>query len=98
MNRDILKLLYIHEIKMLVRARRTVVMAILIPAVVMPIMLFSAKFSNDRRERALAQTTYTYAVTGSLADRVRELITTAKLEVDNSDRDSLDSLRKFRFN
>ena len=43
MNWDVLKLLYVHEIKMLVRARRTVVMAVVIPAIIMPIMLFSSQ-------------------------------------------------------
>jgi len=97
MNWDVLKLLYIHEIKMLVRARRTVVMAIVIPAIIMPIMLFSARFSNEQRQRALEATTYNYAVTGQLADRVRELITSAKAEIDKDERESNDQLRKFKF-
>ena len=53
MNWEVLKLLYVHEVRMLVRARRTVIMALIIPAVVMPIMLFGSKFANDQRQRSL---------------------------------------------
>src|SRR4029079_19576299 len=84
-------------IKMLVRARRTVVMAIVIPAIIMPIMLLSARFSNQCRERQLEATTYNYAVTGQLADRVRELIASAKTEIDKYERESNEDLRKFKF-
>ena len=74
MNWSVLRLLYIHEIKMLVRARRTVVMALVIPAVIMPVMIYAQKFANERRERTLTATTYLYAVTGPLADRVRQAV------------------------
>ncbi len=97
MNGDILKLLYVHELKMLVRARRTVVMAVVIPAVIMPIMLFSAKYVHDQRERSISQTTYKYAVTGSMADRIRSLIAKAKTRVDAERDDSTEPLRTFKF-
>ena len=53
MNWSVLRLLFLHEVKMLVRARRTVVMAILLPAVIMPLMLYAQKYSADSRERLL---------------------------------------------
>ena len=37
MNWNVLRILFLHELKMLLRARRTVVMAIVLPAVIMPL-------------------------------------------------------------
>ena len=97
MNWNILRLLYVHELKMLVRARRTVVMAIVIPAVIMPLMLFASRFANNQRQKVLTDTTYTYAVAGTLAPRIRTLIDKAKVDVANDTDDSTDALRKFKF-
>jgi len=97
MNWSVLRLLYIHEIKMLVRARRTVVMALVIPAVIMPVMIYAQKFANDRRERTLTATTYLYAVTGPLADRVRSLIENTRQAVAENRDEEFDNLRQFKF-
>ena len=97
MNWSVLRLLYIHEIKMLVRARRTVVMALVIPAVIMPVMIYAQKFSNERRERTLTATTYLYAVTGPLADRVRSLIENTRQAVAENKDEEFDNLRQFKF-
>ena len=97
MNWSVLRLLYIHEIKMLVRARRTVVMALVIPAVIMPVMIYAQKFANDRRERTLTATTYLYAVTGPLADRVRSLIENTRQAVAENKDEEFDNLRQFKF-
>jgi sodium transport system permease protein len=97
MNGNILRLLYLHELRMLVRARRTVVMAIVIPVVIMPLMLFASRFANDQRQKVLTDTTYTYAVAGTLAPRIRTLIDQAKVDVANDTDDSTDALRKFKF-
>jgi sodium transport system permease protein len=97
MNRTVLWLLYVHELKMLLRARRTVVMAIVIPAVIMPVMIYAQKFTVERRERALSATTYRYAVTGPLADRVRRLIEKTRHRVAESTGDEFDDLREFKF-
>src|SRR5262245_43678419 len=97
MNWDSVKLLYRHELKMLLRARRTVVMAIVIPAVVMPLMLFAGKVTHDRQERAEADTTYVYAVSGRLAERVRNMIATAKSELDKQSGEDGEVLREFKY-
>jgi sodium transport system permease protein len=81
MNWSVLRLLYVHEIRMLLRARRTVVMAILLPLVIMPLMLYAQKYSYQRRERQLSATTYRYAITGPLAARVRTLIDQARKDL-----------------
>src|SRR5262249_51229374 len=75
----------------------TVVMAIVVPAVIMPLMLYGQKYSAGRREQLLSTTTYRYAVTGPLADRVRGLIDqTRKILNDSSDKES-EKLKQFKF-
>jgi sodium transport system permease protein len=97
MNWNTLRLLYAHELRMLVRARRTVVMAVVIPLVIMPIMLFASRYTNEQRERSLSQLTYTYTVTGRMASHVRDLIARAKQELDQDTSDETESLRSFKF-
>ncbi len=97
MNWSVLRLLYIHELKMLVRARGTVIMAIVLPAVIMPIMLYAQKLSHDRRERALTATTFRYAVAGPLEDRARDVIEKARRVIAESDDEDLALIRQFKF-
>src|SRR5437899_1263670 len=97
MNWSVLRLLFLHELKILVRARRTVVMAILLPAVIMPLMLYEQKYSSDSRERLLTGTTYRYAVTGEFADRIRDLINGTRQTLGNEENDEFDRLRQFKF-
>jgi len=74
MNWSIFRLLYFHEMRLLLRARRTMVLSIVFPALIMPIMLLGSKYSNDRREQALQDTNYRFAISGPLSDRIRDLI------------------------
>lgn len=97
MSWSVLRLLYLHEVKMLVRARRTVVMAIVVPALIMPLLLYAQKYSSDRRQRFLTNSTYRYAVTGTLGDRVRGLISQSRRTVEQSDDHNFDTLRNFKF-
>src|SRR5437764_5803505 len=97
MNWNILRLLFLHEVKMLVRARRTVVMAILLPALIMPLMLYAQKYSSDSRERLLTGTTYRYAITGEFADRIRDLIDGTRQTLGADEDDEFDRLRQFKF-
>jgi sodium transport system permease protein len=85
MNSSVLRLLYLHELRMLVRTRRTVVMSIILPAVLMPLMLYAAKYTQDGRKESLNTTTYRYAVTGPLTDTARTLIRSASGDVPNFD-------------
>ncbi|HEU5238916.1 MAG TPA: ABC transporter permease subunit, partial [Pyrinomonadaceae bacterium] len=96
MNRRVLWLLYAHEMRMLLRARRTVVMAVLLPLVIMPLMLYAQKYSFQRRERQLIGTTYRYAVTGPLADRVRTLIAQARATLTPETESDFDRLQQFK--
>ena len=81
MNWSVLRLLFLHELKMLVRARRTVVMAIVLPAIIMPLMLYAQKYSFERRERLLSRGVFRYAITGESPDRIRKLINETRREL-----------------
>src|SRR5262245_41913938 len=74
MNWSALRLLYVHEMRMLLRSRRTVVTSIVIPAVMMPIMIMATQYTQRQGRDRLNETTFRYAVTGPWADHVRTLI------------------------
>ena len=78
MNWQTVQVLLRHEMRMLMRDRRTIVLAIVLPLLVTPLMLFSAKIMNDRRMRKLEEIEYQYALTGSRADWFRTLIAETK--------------------
>lgn len=97
MNWTVLRLLYIHEMKMLLRARRTVIMAVVLPAILMPLMLYAQKYSVQRRDRAIEATTYAYAVTGPWAERMRDLIRQTQESLAGSADAGAARIRQFRF-
>src|SRR5688572_18936673 len=74
MNWSTLKLLYIHEMRMLLRSRRTVVTAIVIPAIMMPLMIIGTQYAQRQGQDRMRETTFRYAITGPWAERVRILI------------------------
>jgi len=85
---------------MLLRARRTVFMAIVLPAVIMPLMLYAQKYSFERSERLRSETTYRYAISGELSGRARRLIhdTLARLRQEDAEHaEQLDQLRPLTF-
>ena len=95
MNWSVFRLLYVHEIRMLVRARRTIVLAVLLPALIMPLMLLTSKYSNDQRAQTLADTTYKFAIVGPLSVRIRGLIERTK-ELTRPRRGNSSSLKSSR--
>ena len=97
MNWNVLRLLYVHELRMLLRARRTVVLAVVLPAIIMPLMLYAQKYSANRRERLLTGTTYRYTVTGPLVDRVRVLLNQTRTNLSQHDNPEHEKLRQFKF-
>lgn len=74
MNRAKIGLLYRHEMRMLLRDRRTVVLSVLLPLLVLPAILFGFKLMSEWRRDQQDTTTYRYAVVGAHADSVRALI------------------------
>ena len=83
MNRATIGLLYRNEMRMLLRDRRTVVLSILLPLLVLPAILFGFKFMNEWRQEQQDTTTYRYAVVGAYADSVRTLIARGELRAED---------------
>jgi sodium transport system permease protein len=65
------------EMRMLLRDRRTLVAAILLPLLVMPLMLFAVSWVHQQRVEHLETTVYRYAITGSQAELARALVAQA---------------------
>jgi sodium transport system permease protein len=63
-----------HELLMLLRDRRTVVLSIVLPAAVMPLFMFLNLALEKKREAKLEATTFTYCVTGSQDQLARALV------------------------
>jgi len=78
MNWETIRVLLVHELRMLVRDRRTVILAVGVPILMIPIILFAAKWINERRARTLEETVYRYAVTGTEAEQLRSTLARAK--------------------
>ncbi len=66
--------LFRFELKMLLRDRRTVVVSIVLPVLVMPLLLFSSTLAEKARAVRQLERTYEYAITGDEADLARRLI------------------------
>jgi ABC-type Na+ efflux pump permease subunit/membrane protease YdiL (CAAX protease family) len=69
--------LYATELRMLLRDRRTVMLSIVLPLVVMPIMLFASRWVEERRKTTIESREATYAVEGPRAAEARELVARA---------------------
>ena len=78
MNWNTVRIILVHELRMLVRDRRTVILSLVLPVVVMPLMLLGTRYVNLRRAKSLEETTYEYAVTGSDPAKVRALLWRAR--------------------
>ncbi len=74
MKNSALATLYRFELKMLLRDKRTVLLSIVLPVLVMPLLLFSSSLLERSREKRQEEKTYHYAVTGGEAALARRLI------------------------
>ena len=66
-----------HELRLLIRDRRTIVFSVLLPLAVMPFILFINVYLEEKREQRLEATTYEFVVTGTACDMARSLIAEA---------------------
>jgi sodium transport system permease protein len=66
------------ELKLLLRDRRTVLVSIVLPLLVMPLLLFAGQVMEERRHRRLEATRFTYLVTGSQVAEARRLLEAAQ--------------------
>jgi sodium transport system permease protein len=58
----------------MLRDRRTIVMSVVLPLLVMPILLFASHAMNTRRERRLANAVFDYVLTGPRALEIRSVL------------------------
>ena len=77
LNLRTLGTLWRAELRMVVRDRRSVVAALVLPLLVMPLMLFAASWVHRQQAEHFETTVYRYAVTGSQAETARLLIASA---------------------
>jgi sodium transport system permease protein len=80
MNWQTVRVLFGNELRMLLRDRRTIIVAIVLPLIIYPVMVFATKTTTERREKKLAAALYKYAISGSQAEQVREWIRQARSE------------------
>ncbi|HEX7049550.1 MAG TPA: CPBP family glutamic-type intramembrane protease [Longimicrobiales bacterium] len=71
---SILGTLYRYELKMLLRDRRTILIAVVAPLLLFPAIILVMRMAEERNREALEATTFRYAVTGSQAAFARTLI------------------------
>jgi len=85
MNWETIRVLYGNELRMMLRDRRTMVVAVVLPLLLWPVMFYAIKRTGADREKKLAATVYQYAVTGSQAGQVRRRIARgAELQAENA--------------
>ncbi|HHY86470.1 MAG TPA: CPBP family intramembrane metalloprotease [Verrucomicrobia bacterium] len=78
LNLPALRTLYLNEMRMILRDRRTIIMAVVLPMVVLPVVLFASSWTRERREAALARTVYRYAVAGANEEQARAIVARAR--------------------
>lgn len=66
--------LFRTELRMLLRDRRTVIVSIVLPLLVMPLLLLAGNWNERRRETRLAEREYAFSVAGPLADLARQQV------------------------
>jgi sodium transport system permease protein len=74
MNWSTLKLLFVHEMRMLLRSRRTIITSVVLPLIMMPVMIMGSRWAQRQQESRIDQTTFEYAVTGPWDEQARKLI------------------------
>lgn len=78
---SVLGTLFRYEIKMLLRDRRTVLIAVVAPLVLFPVFILISNQVEKRDQRRLEEATYHYAVTGTQAEWAGAVVAAA-LQVD----------------
>lgn len=74
MNWRTLWLLFLHEMRMLLRSRRTLITAVVLPIVAMPAMIAGARYTQRQQANRVGTTTFQYALMGPWAAEAKTLI------------------------
>lgn len=69
-----LRTLFLGELRMLMRDRRTIIASVVLPLVFLPIVFFLSSFVEKKREKRIETQTFHYAVVGTAADAARALL------------------------
>ena len=83
MDWKIIRLIWTLELRTLLRSRRTIVLSVLLPILVMPLMLMATRFSTEFQEGQQSSRIYSYAITGDWSDPARLLIESAANGLEN---------------
>ncbi len=83
-----IRALCLMELRTLLRDRRTVMMSIVLPLLVMPLMLFGSNWMEQRRHRALEVRESSFAVIGPRAAEARALVERARTQPPTGERDT----------
>ena len=68
-----LRTLYLGELRMLLRDRRTIFASLILPLIFLPLVFWLSSLAETGREERIEQQTFQYAIVGSEADAVRGL-------------------------
>ncbi|MDA8018401.1 MAG: ABC transporter permease subunit [Thermoanaerobaculia bacterium] len=78
-----LRTLYLGELRMLLRDRRTIIASVILPLLFLPLVFWLSSFAEKKREERIETQTFQYAVVGSEAATVRNLL--ARIGASDSD-------------
>jgi sodium transport system permease protein len=100
MNWQTVRVIFSNEIRMMLRDRRAIIIAVVLPLLIWPVMFYALKRTSENREKNLAATVYKYVVTGSQAEPVRKLITrgaASSARQEERGKGAKDNLSDFKF-
>ena len=83
MDWKVIQLIWTVELRTLLRSRRTIILSVLLPILVMPLMLMATRFNTQFQERQQASTVYRYAIAGDWIDPTRMLVESAALALES---------------
>ena len=72
-----LRTLYLGELRMLLRDRRTLFLSVILPLIFLPLVFWISSMVEKKRTERVEKETFEYAIVGERADLVRELLSAA---------------------
>lgn len=70
----VVRTLFQSELRQFLRDRRTLLLSVLVPLLVMPVMFFAGRTMEKRQQKRLETTTFRYAVVGDRAEEARQIV------------------------
>ncbi|MEO1088411.1 MAG: ABC transporter permease subunit, partial [Acidobacteriota bacterium] len=69
--------LFLTEVRLLVRDKRTLVASVLLPTLLMPLFFFASSLGERQRQDRIAEQSFRYILSGPRAEEARQLLTLA---------------------